>query len=154
MNTPTLASDYLFSYEADLAPPVVLGPCPDGIRVLFQVTGGTVSGPRLNGKVMPVGADWLTVRSDGIAVVDVRAQLQASDGGLIDLRYGGVIDFGESGYADFAAGQVGPSVAIRVAPRVHTADPALAWLNRLQLVGIGQGDLAARRVRYDVFAIG
>jgi len=154
MNAPVLHSEYLFSYTATLAEPVVLGPCADGIRVLFQVTGGEITGGRIgDGEVCPVGGDWLTVRPDGVANVDVRAQLRTTDGVLLDIRYGGVIDFGEDGYAAFAEGRLDPIVQIQTAPRVYTASPGHQWLCRRQLVGIGVGNLVERTVSYDVYAV-
>ncbi len=56
-------------------PPEVIGPVPEGIRANFYVTGGEISGPRLQGTVRPVGGDWLTVRTDGMGILDVRATL-------------------------------------------------------------------------------
>lgn len=35
--------------------PEVIGPVPEGIRVNFYNTGGEVSGPRIRGKLRPVG---------------------------------------------------------------------------------------------------
>ena len=53
-------------------PPEVIGETPEGIRVNFYVTGGEITGTRLNGKVLPVGGDWLTLRRDGVGILDVR----------------------------------------------------------------------------------
>jgi hypothetical protein len=39
-----------------------LGATPQGNRVLVQVTGGSFSGPKLRGKVLPGGGDWLWSR--------------------------------------------------------------------------------------------
>ena len=50
--------EHIMSYNATLAPPEVIGPLAEGIRVNFYVTGGTVTGPRVFGKLRPVGADW------------------------------------------------------------------------------------------------
>ena len=54
-------------------PPEVIGPTPDGLRLNIYITGGEVQGPCLSGKVLPVGADWLTIRSDGVGILDIRA---------------------------------------------------------------------------------
>ena len=52
-----------------------LSAVPDDIRINFYVTGGEVWGPKCKGKLKPVGGDWLILRRDGCAVLDVRACL-------------------------------------------------------------------------------
>src|SRR6266404_1579312 len=81
MGDAMFVPEYIFSYTARVRlPPEVIGPTPDGIRVNFYVTGGEVDGPKLKGKVAPVGADWLLIRRDGIAILDVRATIESHDG--------------------------------------------------------------------------
>src|SRR6266481_1643631 len=99
MFVPDYRPEYIFSYTAQVRlPPEVIGPTPDGIRVNFYVTGGEVDGPKLKGKVAPVGADWLLIRRDGIAILDVRATIESHDGSLIYLPFTGVSDLGPGGY--------------------------------------------------------
>jgi hypothetical protein len=43
--------------------------------VTFYCKGGEVTGPKLNGRCRAVGGDWLTIRTDGVAVLDVRTTL-------------------------------------------------------------------------------
>ncbi len=54
--------EYLFSYSGRVAEPEMIGPVADEIRVNFYSTGGVISGPKMQGKVRPVGGDWFTVR--------------------------------------------------------------------------------------------
>ena len=80
---PECKLEYLFSFSFGLKlPPEVIGPVPEGIRANFYLTGGSVEGPRLKGKVLPVGADYLLLRKDGVAVLDVRATFESEDGAL------------------------------------------------------------------------
>ncbi|MGO9431725.1 DUF3237 domain-containing protein [Rhodoblastus sp.] len=44
--------EFEFSYVATLNPPVDIGPGPFGNRNVFEVTGGTLEGKRLKGKVL------------------------------------------------------------------------------------------------------
>ena len=53
--------DHIMSYNATLTAPEVIGEVPEGIRVNF-FTGGNITGPKVFGKLRPVGADWLTLR--------------------------------------------------------------------------------------------
>ena len=59
--------EFLFEIIASLDPPQELGKTKYGIRRIINITGGTVAGPKINGKVLPGGADWQTVREDGTA---------------------------------------------------------------------------------------
>jgi hypothetical protein len=145
--------EHVFSYDAQLRAPEVIGPVGTGIRINFHVEGGEIRGPRLSGRVLPVGADWLTLQHDGIAVLDVRATLQAGDGALIDVAYSGLGDLGGEGYAAFLRGELPPGMTLRTVPRFSSAHPAHAWMNRLQFVGIGEVDFARQYVSYDVYAL-
>ena len=147
--------EHLFSYSAMLEmPPEVIGPLPEGLRVNVYVTGGEVEGPKLRGKLRPVGADWLTVRTDGVLVLDVRATIESHDGALIYVTYNGVLDMGEDGYQKFLNGELPPSgTPIRTSPRCQTSHPDYVWLNRCLCVGIGQSFLERGEVRYDIYAV-
>lgn len=147
-------TEYLCSYTASLKnPPEVIGPVPGGLRVNFYVTGGEVTGPKLQGTLRPVGGDWLTVREDGIGILDVRATIESHDGALIEVTYNGVADLGEDGYQRFIDGEVPTKFPLHTAPRFRTAHPDYLWLNRLQCINVGEADLTSFIVRYDVFAL-
>ncbi|WP_295678980.1 DUF3237 domain-containing protein [uncultured Nevskia sp.] len=146
-------TEYLFSYRASIAPPEVIGPAPGDIRFNFALTGGEISGPKLQGKVRGGGADFATLRSDGVVLVDVRGTLESHDGALIDITYQGMLDLGPDGYANFLAGQMPAELKVRTAPRFRTAHPAYQWLNRIQCYSIGEADLAKLEIGYDVYAL-
>ena len=145
--------EHLFSYTAILNPPEVIGPVPEGIRVNFYVTSGEISGPKLYGKLHPVGGDWLTLRTDGVGILDVRATFETQDEALIYVTYTGVGDLGEDGYERFLRGELRSTVPLRGGPRFQTANPDYKWLNRLQCVGIGEANLESLEVSYDVYAL-
>jgi hypothetical protein len=146
--------EHICSYSAQLQnPPEVIGPVPEGIRVNFYVTSGEVTGPKIRGILRPVGGDWLTIRTDGIGLLDVRATIETHDNALIDIAYTGMGDLGEDGYQKFLQGELPRTVPLRVVPRFHTAHPAYQWLNRLQCLNIGEADLERFEVRYDVYAV-
>jgi hypothetical protein len=144
--------DYLFSYTVFVLPEII-GPVAEGIRVNLQAQGGTLNGPELKGKVRPEGADYLYVRSDGVAALDVRLTFETTDGALIYATYTGVGELGLDGFTRFASGNVGGVIPLRVAPRYATSHPSYLYLNRLQCVGIGGGDLANGTINFDIYAI-
>lgn len=145
--------EHVFSYKATLQDPVVVSG-PDGdIRVNFYVSGGEVWGPKLKGKVLPIGADWLTLRKDGVCVLDVRAALESDDEAHIDVSYKGILDLGPDGHADFLKGKVPEIVQIRAAPFLRTAHPGYQWINREQFINVGEARLSQKEVQYDVYSL-
>ena len=146
--------EHIFSYVVTLKnPPEVIGPVPEGIRANFYVTGGEISGPRLRGTIRPVGGGWLTVRTDGMGILDVRATFESHDGALIDAGYTGVADLGEDGSQKFLRQDLPRTVQLRTAPRFRTVYPSYQWLNRVQCIGIGEVDMERLEGRYDVHAV-
>jgi hypothetical protein len=130
--------EYVFSLNVMLKPPEVIGPLPEGIRANLYIAGGEIDGPQLHGKIRPVGADWLTLRSDGVGILDIRATIETDDGALIYTAYTGVVDAGEDGYERFLRQDLPPVLQLRTAPRYSTTHPNYRWLNRLQCVGFGE----------------
>ncbi|MCC2659141.1 MAG: hypothetical protein K0Q76_4249 [Panacagrimonas sp.] len=144
--------EYIGTYDAALSLEII-GPLPSDIRVNYYITGGEVRGSRIQGRLRPVGGDWLTVRADGVAVLDVRATIETHDGALIDVVYGGILDLGPDGHAAVLRGDLPEIAKIRTAPRLRTASPKYEWVNRTQFVGIGEGKLRENLVTYDVYAL-
>lgn len=146
--------EHICSYTGTLAsPPETIGPVPEGIRVNFYATGGEITGPRIRGKIRPVGGDWLTLRKDGVALLDVRTTFETHDGALILITYQGVIDFGDDGFERFLRGDLPTAVQIRVSPRFLTGHPDYLWLNRLHCLGVGEYRAATNAASYDVYAV-
>ena len=146
--------EHLCSYSAGLRQPFeVIGETPAGLRMNAYISGGEISGPRLRGRVLPVGGDWLTVRPDGVGVLNVRASAETHDGALLYIEYVGVMDLGPDGYQRMLRGEPPPKIAIQAAPRWLTAHPSYLWLNRLQCVNVGMFDAATSSVSYDVYAV-
>ncbi|MGH8505499.1 MAG: DUF3237 domain-containing protein [Stenotrophobium sp.] len=134
-------------------PPEAIGPIAEGLRVNFYITGGEISGPRLRGRVRAAGADWFTMRSDGVGILDVRTTIETHDGALVYLTYSGIGDAGADGYQKMLSGNLPAILPLRTTPRMHTAHPDYQWLNRLQFLSIGEADLVKNIVRYDIYAV-
>ena len=145
--------EHICSYWATLSTPEIIGPLADGLRVNVYVKDGEVFGPKMRGRLRPVGGDWLVVRPDGVGVLDVRATLELGDGALIYTTYGGVAELGTDGYARFLEGNPPPRVQLRITPRYYTGHPDYLWLNRLQCVGVGEVDMQQMRVSYDIYCV-
>ena len=62
----------VFRLEASLGEPLDLGETAQGRRRIVPLTGGTFTGPELNGTLLPgASADWQIVLPDGTALGDV-----------------------------------------------------------------------------------
>jgi len=144
--------EHVMSYTVTLNPEVI-GPVPEGFRMNVYVVSGEVNGPKVYGKLRPVGGDWLTIRPDGVAILDVRATIETREEALIYITYTGVGDAGEDGYERFLRGEPPPTIPLRIVPRVQTTHPDFQWLNRLQCLGIGEVDTERFEVSYDVYAV-
>ena len=133
--------------------PDVIGETPEGLRINFYLDGGHAVGPLLNARVMPRGADCMTIRRDGVGVLQVRANFQTDDGGILDADYSGFIDLGEEGYGPATRGVFPDSAAIQLAPRLMAVTPRYKWVNRHQFVGVGRASLSLAEVDYDLFVV-
>jgi hypothetical protein len=87
---PEINLDFAFTVRASLAPPIVVGQAPDGLRRFVPITGGSFAGPLLNGKVVPGSGDWQIVRSDGALNAEARYILETDDGVRISVNNRGV----------------------------------------------------------------
>lgn len=132
--------DYLMTYRAELKPPVDVGPGPLSTRQVYDVTGGTFEGPKLRGTILPSGADWLQIGSDGVGRLDVRATFATDDGAHIYMQYFGVLDFAAI-VEKLAKGEDTEfgEAYFMTTPRFETGDARYAWLNRIVAVAEGLG---------------
>ena len=151
--TSLLGAVPIFTIAAELAGIVNLGATPYGERRIIDILGGTVSGPRLNGRVLPGGADWQIIRADGAADIQARYTIETDTGGKILVSSEGLRHGPPDVIAALARGEaVDPALYyFRTLMRFETADPQAAWLNRI--LAIARGKRAARSVRLDVHEV-
>jgi uncharacterized protein DUF3237 len=150
---PLVSDKPIFTIDSPLGDIQMLGQTPYGERRIINILVGMVSGERLNGKVLPGGADWQIVRSDGVVHLQARYTLQADSGGLIQVDAEGYRHGPPEVMARLARDEtVDPALYyFRTAMRFSTADLGLAWLNRI--LAIGRGARANRAVRIEVFEV-
>lgn len=119
----------LMTLRLTTAPLQEVGATPHGARSVYPITGGEFDGPRLRGKVLPGGGDWVALRSDGVLELDVRITLETDDGARIYMTFTGV----RHGAAADPAGEY-----FRTLPRFETAAPKYTFLNQILAVGVGE----------------
>jgi hypothetical protein len=144
--------DFVGTVEAEVAAPVVVGAGAAGERRIVPILGGRVSGPRLDGEILPGGADFQLIRPDGVAEIEARYVLRLSDGALVYVVNRGLRHAAPEDMARLLRGEPVPPerVYFRTAPAFETASPAHAWLQRTLFVGFGERRPASVLVR--VFA--
>jgi Protein of unknown function (DUF3237) len=133
---------------------VSLGAGPSGERRVVAITGGSFdSDEGWRGQVLPGGADWQLLRSDGVLEVDARYVLQDTRGDRVQVVSQGLRHGPPEVIAALARGEaVDASLYyFRTAMRFETASDALVHLNHVVAVGIGAR--AARLVHLSVFAL-
>jgi hypothetical protein len=136
-----LKSAHLITLNLDVAFDAMLkiGTTVLGRRRIAPILGGRFSGARLNGVVLPGGADWVINRPDGAMAIDVRIALRTDDEALIYLTYQGLFKAEPEVMARFNRGErlADDEYRLRTIARFETGAPAYAWLNDLLAIGVG-----------------
>ena len=129
-----------FTFTAELAEAVPVGPGPYGTRRIREVMGGEVRGARIRGRVGTGGGDWVLVGPDGWGRLDVRLTIHTHDDAHIYVQYVGVIEYTEAALAANAGLRSSDYDAhyFRTAPRLETGDSRYAWVNRTLFVADGR----------------
>jgi hypothetical protein len=122
------------------APSLQLGTVPHGVRTVIPVTGGDFEGPRLRGKILPGGGDWLLLRPDGVLELDLRITLETDDHALIYMTFQGLRHGPPDVIAALGRGEVVDPARyyFRTLPRFETSAEKYAYLNRIITVGVGE----------------
>ena len=148
-----LKYEFLCELVGDLGEPQIIGQTPHGVRIIIPVIGGSVSGPKLKGEVLPGGGDWVLRRPDGAGELDVRVTMRTDDGELVYAYYRGINNMPLSIRERIQKGEdVDPSeYYFRTTPVFETGSEKYAWLNQIICVGVGK--IEPHRVRYKVYQI-
>ena len=128
--TDMIGLAFAFEIRAEIAPPHDGGPGRSGHRRIIPILGGTVAGPRLNGRVLP-GADYELLRADGKSVVEALYGIEADVGTPIYIRNTGLFVAPPTVIARLDAGDpVDPEdYYFRAAPSFDAPDGPHGWLS-------------------------
>jgi hypothetical protein len=128
--TPELR--HVCDIDVDVGPIRDLGPTPHGRRRIIAILGGRVTGPRLEAEIVPGGADWQYVRSDGVLELEARYSIRTKDGIEIAVINRGIRRAAPEIMERMARGEaVDPSlVYFRTVPTFEAPAGAYEWLNR------------------------
>jgi hypothetical protein len=143
----------IFTVTAELGAILEFGRTPYGERRVIDILGGTVAGPRLNGRILRGGADWQIVRGDGVADIKARYTIEADGGRHVLVTSEGLRHGPPAVMEKLARGETVDSALyyFRTAMRFETSGPDLAWLNGIIAIGYGTREPLAARL--DVFEV-
>jgi len=145
---PTL--EFAFRIKLKLGIRQKIGPMPGGwMRGFVSAAGGTIEGPRLNGRVVPdSGGDWATYRTDNAVTFDARYMLEADDGTQIYMMNRGYRHAPPETAAKMEAlTPVDPSqYYMRLSPSFEAPPGKHDWMMRTIIVGS-----AERQADHSVF---
>ena len=145
MDLPLPRLSHVATLQIDLGPVREMGRGRGGVRRIIPITGGTVEGPRLRGRVLDIGADWQTVYRDGLAYLDTRYAMETHDGAIIEIVNRGHRHGPAEVLDRVARGEPVPAqdYYMRTHARLETGDDRYAWVNRALFVGVGARHAAA-----------
>jgi len=149
----TISFEFLMRVAADVGEPVTMGGGPLGERRVVAITGGTFEGPRLQGTIVPGGADWQIVRADGVLDIDARYALRTEAGVLIRVVSQGYRHGPPEVLAALGRGEEVPArkYFFRTVMRFETGAPALQWLNRT--IAVATAQRKARQVLLEAYQL-
>ena len=150
---PEIQTRHLFTLKAAAGEVQQAGETPQGKRIIVPIVSGSFEGERLRGVLEPGGADWMTLRPDGVTMLDVRLVLRTDDDALIMLTYHGLRHGPLEVMTRLAGGElVDPAeYYLRTTLYFETSAPKYLWLNKLVAVATGQRPPAGPI--YEVFEV-
>ncbi|KAJ2988891.1 hypothetical protein NUW58_g3749 [Xylaria curta] len=121
---------YLITVFATETPPIIVGNGGYGTRIFIPITGGSFSGPELQGSVLGVGGDWGNYDATGtVFSPDAKIVLQTDDGAQILIS-----GRGRSPYITFD---------------LETGSENYSWLN--SVIGVGSIQVGDNNITVNLF---
>jgi hypothetical protein len=118
----------------------VFGPLPGGASQGYTPPiKGVIEGPMLNGTVVPrSGADYATVRPDGVIELNAHYLLKADDGTLIYIQNTGYLVRAPEGKGKPNEQGVPQPAYFKFTPKFRVPEGPHDWLARTVIVGSGE----------------
>jgi len=156
LNPPGLAFAFRIVLEFDSGPRLRFEPAfkGGGRRGFVAVKGGSIEGPRLQGRVLPQsGGDWPRLWQSGLVEFEAHYLLEAADGTPIYVRNRGFAHASSQTQAKIDRGEpVDPRENyFRLAPVFETPAGPHDWMTRT--VFVGYGEKHAMHSVFDYYAV-
>ena len=148
-----VSSSPFATVTAELGDIIDLGHSPYGGRRVVPILGGSVTGPRLSGKILPGGADWQILRPDGVTDIHATYAFATASGCCVTVDSRGLRHGPPEVMERLSRGEsVDPnSYFFRTLVRFESGGKEAAWLDRI--MAIGRGRRQRNAVILDLFEI-
>ncbi len=147
--------EHAFTISIELSAPYWVTPSVRGeTRAAIYAKSGTVEGPRLTGKVIPMsGGDFPLSRESGVIDFDARYLIEASDGAIIYLENRGYRWARDEGISEKLRNNQAVSFDdyyMRVTPKFDAPAGPHEWMSKHVFVGVAEKIPGANRIHYFV----
>jgi hypothetical protein len=135
--TPVLETKYVFTIIAEIGGVTTAGDIGHGVRRIIPITGGTVKGEGINGKVCAFGADFQIIRPNELIELEAKYAFETDDGAVVYVENKG-IRFGPVDLLQkLKRGEpVDPElIYCRTVPKFETGHAKYRWLMENLFVG-------------------
>jgi hypothetical protein len=140
MSLPAPALEHVCDLAVTIDAPVEVGSTAMGLRRMIPITGGTVTGPLMRGRIVPGGADFQLIVADGTqAHLDARYVLELDDGTRVFVQNKALRVASAEDSAKIRRGEpVDPTrVYFRCQPSFEASTSQWSWLAEHQFIGVG-----------------
>ena len=151
------AQDFVGQLDCTVGPPIVIGPVPGGERRIVPILAGQVTGPLLEGELLPGGTDTQLIRPDGVTEIEARYTIRLTGhltdgpgrGALVNVVNRGLRRAAPEDMARLLRGEPVPPARVyfRTAPVFETPSPDHAWLHASLFIGFGERRPDSVRIR-------
>ena len=151
--TPQLQTKYVFTITARIGEVTSAGEIGTGVRRIIPIVGGEVKGEKVNGKVLPFGADFQIIRPNELIELEARYAFETDDGAVVYVENRG-IRFGPVDLLQkLKRGEpVDPKlIYFRTVPKFETGHEKYRWL--MERIFVGSAARHADRVVIDVHQV-
>jgi hypothetical protein len=151
--TPTIETRFVFTIIARIAEVTTVGDIGHGVRRIIPIVGGEVKGEKVNGKVLPFGADFQIVRPNELIDLEAKYAFGTDDGAVVYVENRG-IRFGPVELLQkLKRGEpVDPKlIYFRTVPKFETGHENYRWL--MEHIFIASAARHADRVVIDVHMV-
>src|SRR6201994_5028767 len=151
--TPELRTQYVFTITAEIAEVTTTGDLGYGVRRIIPITGGEGKGEKVNGKALPVGADFPIIRPNELINLEARYAFETDDGAVVYIENKG-IRFGPVDLLQKLkrSEPVDPKlIYFRTVPKFETGHEKYRWL--MEKIFVASAARHAERVVIDVHMV-
>lgn len=117
--------EFAFEEIVTLGQAIPVGETSRGKRNIIPITGGTFSGPGIQGEIIAGGWDWQLSRPDGCTEIEADYMIRTDDGVVINVINVGAL-------CPLEPGRTGPAMT---QPRFEAPRGKYEWLNKTAFIG-------------------